>query len=156
MVAGLSSVSEYKYADITEYDKLVIRGSGNLRILVNRQNNQERTWKELQVSVNENSPYWDSEYGCLIIPLTDLKDRLNNKGTAHDEDYIHLNAIKVNWNASALVKAVYLVPKSDDTSIAANSFRSINDGRYYNLSGQVVDRPTKGIYIRNGKKIVVK
>ena len=156
MVAGLSSVSEYKYADITEYDKLVIRGSGNLRILVNRQNNQERTWKELQVSVNENSPYWDSEYGCLIIPLTDLKDRLNNKGAAHDEDYIHLNAIKVNWNASALVKAVYLVPKSDDTSIAANSFRSINDGRYYNLSGQVVDRPTKGIYIRNGKKIVVK
>ena len=156
VVAGLSSVSEYKYADITEYDKLVIRGSGNLRILVNRQNNQERTWKELQVSVNENSPYWDSEYGCLIIPLTDLKDRLNNKGAAHDEDYIHLNAIKVNWNASALVKGLYLVPKSDDTSIAANSFRSINDGRYYNLSGQVVDRPTKGIYIRNGKKIVVK
>ena len=156
VVAGLSSVSEYKYADITEYDKLVIRGSGNLRILVNRQNNQERTWKELQVSVNENSPYWDSEYGCLIIPLTDLKDRLNNKGAAHDEDYIHLNAIKVNWNASALVKAVYLVPKSDDTSIAANSFRSVNDGRYYNLSGQVVDRPTKGIYIRNGKKIIIK
>lgn len=156
VVAGLSSVSEYKYADITEYDKLVIRGSGNLRILVNRQNNQERTWKELQVSVNENSPYWDSEYGCLIIPLTDLKDRLNNKGAAHDEDYIHLNAIKVNWNASALVKAVYLVPKSDATSIAANSFRSVNDGRYYNLSGQIIERPTKGIYIRNGKKIVVK
>ena len=156
VVAGLSSVSEYKYADITEYDKLVIRGSGNLRILVNRQNNQERTRKELQVSVNENSPYWDSEYGCLIIPLTDLKDRLNNKGAAHDEDYIHLNAIKVNWNASALVKGLYLVPKADATSIAANSFRSINDGRYYNLSGQVVDRPTKGIYIRNGKKIVVK
>lgn len=156
VVAGLSSVSEYKYADITEYDKLVIRGSGDLRILVNRQNNQERTWKELQVSVNENSPYWDGEYGCLIIPLTDLKDRLNNKGAAHDEDYIHLNAIKVNWNASALVKSIYLVPKADATSIAANSFRSINDGRYYNLSGQVVDRPTKGIYIRNGKKIVVK
>ena len=156
VIAGLGSVSEYKYADITEYDKLVIRGSGDLRILANRQNDRDRTWKELQVGVNENSPYWDSEYECLIIPVTDLKDRLNNKGAEHEEDYIHLNAIKVNWNASALVKGIYLVPKFDPTSIADNNFRSVNDGRYYNLSGQVVDRPTRGIYIRNGKKIVVK
>ena len=30
------------------------------------------------------------------------------------------------------------------------------DGYYYNLAGQRVANPTAGIYIRNGKKIVVK
>ena len=30
------------------------------------------------------------------------------------------------------------------------------DDRYYNLNGQVVDRPAKGIYIKNGKKVIVR
>ena len=156
VIAGLSAVSEYQYADLTEYDKIVIRGTGNLRILSNRQNNSERTWKELQVTVDESSPYWDSDYQSLIIPLEDLKDRLNNKGGEHLEDYIHLNAIKVNWNANALVKGLYLIPKGGTNDIADNSFRTANDGRYYNLNGQVIDHPTKGIYIKNGKKYVIK
>ena len=32
----------------------------------------------------------------------------------------------------------------------------INDGVYYNLQGQRVDNPTKGLYIHNGKKVVIK
>jgi hypothetical protein len=32
----------------------------------------------------------------------------------------------------------------------------VADDRYYNLQGQLVDRPTKGIYIRNGRKVVVR
>jgi hypothetical protein len=31
-----------------------------------------------------------------------------------------------------------------------------NDTRYYNLNGQVVAHPTKGVYIKGGKKILVK
>ena len=30
------------------------------------------------------------------------------------------------------------------------------DGRYYNLAGQRVSKPVKGIYIINGKKVLVK
>ena len=30
------------------------------------------------------------------------------------------------------------------------------DGAYYNLSGMRVERPTKGLYIHNGKKVVIK
>ena len=30
------------------------------------------------------------------------------------------------------------------------------DGKWYNLSGQKVAQPTKGIFIHNGKKIVIK
>jgi len=32
----------------------------------------------------------------------------------------------------------------------------VNDGEYYNLNGLRVDTPSKGIYIKNGKKVVVK
>ena len=32
-----------------------------------------------------------------------------------------------------------------------------DDGQYYNLKGQKVDNPTeKGVYIKNGKKVVIK
>ena len=30
------------------------------------------------------------------------------------------------------------------------------DGIYYNLAGQRVAQPTKGLYIVNGKKVVIK
>lgn len=32
----------------------------------------------------------------------------------------------------------------------------IDDGAYYNLAGQRVDKPTKGLYIVNGKKVIIK
>ena len=41
------------------------------------------------------------------------------------------------------------------TGIELNKVPTGND-RYYNLSGQLVERPTKGLYISNGKKVVVK
>ena len=34
--------------------------------------------------------------------------------------------------------------------------KSVNDGVYYNLAGQRVAQPTKGLYIANGKKYIVK
>ena len=30
-----------------------------------------------------------------------------------------------------------------------------SDHRYYNLNGQVVEHPSKGVYINNGKKVVI-
>ena len=34
--------------------------------------------------------------------------------------------------------------------------QSVQDGVYYNLQGQRVDNPTKGLYIVNGKKVIIK
>ena len=36
------------------------------------------------------------------------------------------------------------------------AFASETDGAIYNLSGQRVSSPSKGIYIQNGKKIILK
>ncbi len=45
----------------------------------------------------------------------------------------------------------------DDTTNINNALRnSMEDGKYYNLKGQRVEKPGKGIYILNGKKVVIK
>ena len=40
---------------------------------------------------------------------------------------------------------------------AINGIRSISaeDGTYYSLNGQRVEHPTKGLFIRNGKKVII-
>ena len=48
-------------------------------------------------------------------------------------------------------------PRTGVEKVEADKVEGINDGKYYTLQGYAVERPTKrGIYIRNGKKIVVK
>ena len=42
------------------------------------------------------------------------------------------------------------------TSINSAQERKVEDGIYYNLSGQRVQNPSKGLYIVNGKKVVVR
>lgn len=45
---------------------------------------------------------------------------------------------------------------SETTGIKDSRCGSKTDGHYYNLSGQQVETPAKGLYINNGKKIIVK
>lgn len=51
-------------------------------------------------------------------------------------------------------------PFSDDETTGINAVnteaKEINDGVYYNLNGQRVTTPRKGLYIVNGKKVMVK
>lgn len=42
------------------------------------------------------------------------------------------------------------------TSIKAVEAKTVENGEYYNLAGQRVAQPTKGLYIVNGKKVVIK
>lgn len=52
---------------------------------------------------------------------------------------------------------VLIFPGDDETQgINAIPTAKANDGAYYNLSGQRVNAPTKGLYIQNGKKMIVK
>ena len=44
----------------------------------------------------------------------------------------------------------------DATAINAVKSNVVENGTYYNLAGQRVNNPTKGLYIVNGKKVIVK
>ncbi len=51
---------------------------------------------------------------------------------------------------------VALIFDDDTTTGIADLKHAVNDGIYYNMNGMRVERPSKGLYIRNGKKIIVK
>ena len=44
----------------------------------------------------------------------------------------------------------------DDATGIKNVGHAANAEKYYDLSGRVVSKPGKGIYVRNGQKMVVK
>ncbi|MCR4916513.1 MAG: hypothetical protein K6A96_12235 [Prevotella sp.] len=67
--------------------------------------------------------------------------------------YFKIQGINANFYAGARMIMVF----GDETTDNIVEVRSGNqDGEYYNLRGQRVDTPAKGIYIKNGKKVVVK
>ena len=45
---------------------------------------------------------------------------------------------------------------SETNGISSVSTRSMKQGEFYNLAGQRVSNPTKGLYIVNGKKVIIK
>lgn len=154
-VAGFSSVSYKLFADVSQYDKLVLRGTGSgLRILANRLTDHG-PYKQIIVSFNSSDPYWDTALQAVVLPLADLKTTTTNEGKTRNDSFVHINAMKVNSGSNANVTAAYLVPSAETLDVASVRSKSA-DGKFYNLSGQLVDRPSKGIYIVGGKKVVVR
>ena len=154
-VAGFSSVSYKLFADVSQYEKLVLRGKGSgLRILANRLTDHG-PYKQIIVSFNSSDPYWDTALQAVVLPLADLKTAPTNEGRARNDSFVHINAMKVNSGSNANVTAAYLVPSAETLDVATIR-QHPNDRKYYNLSGQQVDRPSKGVYIVGGKKVVVR
>ena len=156
VVAGFESVDPILYADISQYDKLVLRGKGgSVRILANR-DVKTREWKEIAPSFSNSDPYWSAEYGALVIPLSDIKTMNTSKDSPRIDTYVHLNAIRANWNSSANVQGIWLVPAEGSSGIAVITNTESDNDLWYNIQGQPVAYPAKGLYIRNGKKIFVR
>ena len=88
--------------------------------------------------------------------LDDLKTKPTNEGNPRTDDFVHLNVLKVDWNSMARVNGAYLTGGAMPSSVTFASAFSKNDDHYYNLNGQVVDHPKKGIFVKNGKKIIIK
>ena len=157
-VAGFVGVEAERYADITDYETLVLRGTGSgLRILANRLV-AHGPWKQITVSFNDSDPYWDADFQVIVLPLADLLHALTSEGVNREEDFLHLHALKVDWNASLCLRSAYLVPKSAALAIhSPNSQPStLNSQVYYTLQGVPVAHPTHGVYIYQGKKVYLK
>ena len=95
VMCGTSTVAEDVYADLSDYNYLVIYGSGpNPRVMLNR------TVKEGQQAnggMIELRPSYGEETGAAIINLkTDLV-RTPKDAASSVDDYAHLVTIKANW-----------------------------------------------------------
>ena len=73
--------------------------------------------------------------------------------------YKTLNAFTVGANTAYIEvpsEARFISLDGETTAIEGIAAEKINNGEVYNLNGQRVAQPTKGLYIVNGKKYVVK
>ena len=183
-VLGAENVTFNLYADISDYDKLIIWGAGGpgMRIMCNRVHN-EGAWKNLVVGFNADDPHWDAELECLVIDLNEIKNmnltaNLRKDGDGNTipatcgnaveeehgwvdgaervDDFVHLHCFKNAWGGQfpVTVSAAYLW-KAGGTGIKTVKANAEN-GAYYNLAGQKVANPEKGVFIHNGKKVVIK
>ena len=147
LVYGNGSVVYQQYADITGYDSLAIVGTPTLqyRVLMNR----------LEVGNGGG----DANGGAL----TEVNPVPNEKGVAFVDltkyDKVRLNSIKLGWGSpEGFIDRVVLVKGAwDDTITGISTVKSVKmDGTIYNLNGQKVNKTQKGLYIVNGKKVVLK
>ena len=154
VIAGFSSVAYNLYADIGQYDRMVFRGTGgDLRILGNRQTDHGE-YKQIVIRFNERDPYWDKALQAIVLPLADLRTIPTNQNKERVDNITHLNAMKVQ-NGNVTLHGAWLIP-AIETPVSTVVIQSVNP-QYYNLHGQKVTYPVRnGIYILNGKKILVK
>ena len=90
----------------------------------------------------------DDGYCCDLICQVDQ--------TPTDGTPWEIGLVKVVENGEIIYKGrLYSDVYSAVTDLTAEG-RSDGDGRYYNLMGQPVPNPTRGIYIHNGKKVVIR
>ena len=147
LIYGVSSVYYLRYADLTDYDKLVIIGTPGikLRVLMNRKEVGNGGGDENGGSLTEVKPVIGDD-GLVVVPLT-------------DNDFAHLNAIKTDWSTpSGTVKRLALVKGNPD--MTPLGIDQLSDGLtakpiIYNLGGQRLVKPRKGINIIGGKKVFV-
>lgn len=100
--------------------------------------------------ISKGSKPYPSNSSYLPIPK-DKAATMNRLGTSYDDFYSGGSAKKV--------PGVIFDFDNVGTGIneVVNQSTKLNNGKYYTLSGQQVEKPTAGgIYIRNGRKFVVK
>ncbi len=156
VVAGFPNVDHNDFADISAYEKLIIRGrGGRIRILANRIVSHGE-WKEINEPLDASSKYWDSSIQGLVIPIDDFWKKTTSSNNNRVDSFVHLHALKADWGNTITVNGIWLTQDvSSSIHSASVSTKSSTDSKYRNLSGQTVYRPTKGIYIYRGRKIVL-
>ena len=72
--------------------------------------------------------------------------------------FLHLNALKVDWNATVNVSGVYLTPGHANQDMAISDSQVDTDGKQaalYDLTGRHIKEHTKpGLYIKGGRKYI--
>ena len=90
---------------------------------------------------------------CYLPIDKETAAKMNRLGTSYDEFYTGGSAKKV----PGVIFDFDNVGGTTGINEVVNQSTKLNDGKYYTLSGQQVEKPTAGgIYIHNGRKFVVK
>jgi len=91
-----------------------------------------------------------------------INEAVENLAAAYNDNkpYIYSNSQEEIDEATARVEAAiaeFNKSMGDVTAIESVNSKTIDNGAWYTINGQRVDRPTqKGLYIHNGRKVVIK
>ena len=102
---------------------------------------------------------WDAYTGYTLYVLTQASDGVNVEFNPVTSGEIAAGKafLKVSSGDSSLAPTLNVVFAGGTTGIdSAVKSDELSDKNYYNLAGQRVAQPTKGLYIVGGKKVVVK
>lgn len=160
--------SEYKYTDNdnllnTLYESKVVPASDdknfnyffayyNALIATNDEKNYGASDYLLGFWISKGSKPYPSNSSYLPIPK-EKAAKMNRLGTSYDDFANVGNAKKV----PGVIFDFSNVGGTTGINEVVNQNSKLNDGKYYTLSGQQVEKPTAGgIYIHNGRKFVVK
>lgn len=124
----------------------------NARIATNDEKTYGASDYLLGFWISKGSKPYQSNSSYLPI-AKDKAATLNRLGTSYDEFYTGVSAKKV----PGVIFDFDNVGGTTGINEVVNQSTKLNDGKYYTLSGQQVEKPTAGgIYIHNGRKFVVK
>lgn len=144
-IVGNGSYDELQYADLTDYEYIVVHSStpGNkIRFVFNNHKDDPNFKYDKTFTVPGN--------GELALKLTDIKDQYG---------YVHLNGIK-SMSKGTIVTKINIYKAGGYTPTGIGSVKDNasvkTNGKFYNQSGQRVDTSYKGIVIRDGKKFLMK
>ena len=153
------------FVNLTGFEKLIITvNSGNPRILMNR-----TVDKGMATSDPATSQLIDMRYGtgnwstnAYLTKEGDNTYVVDLKKMSQERGMAHLHAIKsqragVKLNVASIVVVKgsgYEIP--DVVTAISNVKADTGNDAIYNLRGQRVNNPAKGLYIINGKKVIIK
>jgi hypothetical protein len=106
------------------------------------------TWENLIANTSNGLDIAVTEQGILYTSTT---SKITNNTLYGGSKTISQTSEAFSCNICA-----FQLPITPVTGIQTLKYESPIDGIYYNLSGQRVERPTKGVYIHYGKKVVIK
>lgn len=103
------------------------------------------------------NPCYTYKLGVSKSAVIDLRNMTDDNGTPIDPTHIYMVGMTSDGNSSIYINKVFL---SDDgetpTDIESITSDNINGHEYHDLTGRKTMNPVRGIYILNGKKIMVR
>ena len=145
---GVAKLTSIKGKKIPAGTGIILEGFGDVTIPLTTEATDEITGNELLVS-DGTVTGGDGIYA--------LANKNNVVGFYLVGSSVTIPAGKVYLNTSAGgVKEFLGFDFGGETAISEIANGQSSNGQWYNLAGQRVQKPTRGIYIQNGKKVIIK
>ena len=151
MVVGTSTVSADVYMDLSEYDELLLTCTPAEQVAAET---RAEGYSGMQFRFLFNRVIQDDGQGPLVERNPEASEYGYARCDISDLDFVHLNAIKTGWTSKpGTVYAIAALPKGGTVGIKEVKAAQDNEA-IYDLQGRRVAQPAKGIYVKNGKKVL--